>query len=933
MRTNIMRAGELCLLIATLTTGCVEQADHGPTPASQALPSPLSELSTKPTKPIAPPFEALRSAIASRDWSAVKELLGEQKPSGFILRAGLIEGYQGSPIPLLVRHPSIPALDMLVDTSATPVLTLVDLEGASHTLTPELEPIEGQEQSARLVLSQSALPAQGVLIMSKPGVDPLDASGWLLRVAVADDRWACGDIETACEAGDYACILSEQGACSEQDLDFMALPRTGDEQGIDLLLAYAQLHGDVQDVALAELSDTFDEQGAWHKLTFSAPDGAPPVHVASYSVEGELTPLTWREREGGDYEVLAPAQGFTSGGLLIVDVSQEGKRFSALGVAQLPVQAQASLSWCRDWAISACVQVEDRITQNGSTLNRPVAGITVRPTAATIFDLGFFGRWNAVTTDANGCFQTSRTICGPGAELPRAIKLDVSLRNNTLSVSNPLAFESIVDGGFFRVFDDGFWPNRWPGSHNMGTMRFRPGNGGALGSQIRQRQALTWTTSRLVQAATLARDPWMRFQDPYVIHYPMLFMTGLALPPIWPNPTVILIGDGSFDELTTLVHETGHAWHYMHNSGIMPNIITSLINGWSTHNCQEDINIGFMEGFAEFFARQIMCEELFDATLCGGVYPDGARFNNDPSSRRGLLDEGDCNAEQGSGLTTPNRVVRNDDGVTHALQLLVADNFYQRNFQTFASTATQPNPLPALPAACQWYPFNNLSFWDVLRTFRANPALGLNTNFSIANPNGIEEFYDRFRLVNNLPTGFIQDRRARWDAALTNNPINMCRQPCAELSPWWNGTQRASTLNGQRCDLMAAPAGQTPFVSQNRYYLTERNICPLGSFDTANCQVHHPAPGTTAFIWSGNMYTTALPGNVCPAGTWDGANCLIAYTPAGTSAFIYNGGLYTTPIKSCSVGARESADRCYVGTPPAGATAQVTQNTFSYPRQ
>lgn len=67
-----------------------------------------------------------------------------------------------------------------------------------------------------------------------------------------------------------------------------------------------------------------------------------------------------------------------------------------------------------------------------------------------------------------------------------------------------------------------------------------------------------------------------------------------------------------------------------------------------------------------------------------------------------------------------------------------------------------------------------------------------------------------------------------------------------------------------------------------------------GSFDGANCKFGEAPTGTSAFIWEGAYYYTALPGNSCPyPGSWfDGGNCYVRPTPDGTSPFIWDNGWY-----------------------------------------
>ncbi len=75
--------------------------------------------------------------------------------------------------------------------------------------------------------------------------------------------------------------------------------------------------------------------------------------------------------------------------------------------------------------------------------------------------------------------------------------------------------------------------------------------------------------------------------------------------------------------------------------------------------------------------------------------------------------------------------------------------------------------------------------------------------------------------------------------------------------------------------------------------------CPFGGwFDGANCYLGSAPNGTTAFIYAGNYYYTALPGPSCPLpGTWyDGANCFVQAVPPGATPFIFDNNWYYVPF-------------------------------------
>ncbi|MCF6319518.1 MAG: hypothetical protein L3J83_09625 [Proteobacteria bacterium] len=75
--------------------------------------------------------------------------------------------------------------------------------------------------------------------------------------------------------------------------------------------------------------------------------------------------------------------------------------------------------------------------------------------------------------------------------------------------------------------------------------------------------------------------------------------------------------------------------------------------------------------------------------------------------------------------------------------------------------------------------------------------------------------------------------------------------------------------------------------------------CPFGGwYDGANCYLGSAPEGTTAFIWSGNYYYSALPGELCPlVGSWyDGANCFFQPVAPGSSPFVYANNWYYVPL-------------------------------------
>jgi hypothetical protein len=154
--------------------------------------------------------------------------------------------------------------------------------------------------------------------------------------------------------------------------------------------------------------------------------------------------------------------------------------------------------------------------------------------------------------------------------------------------------------------------------------------------------------------------------------------------------------------------------------------------------------------------------------------------------------------------------------------------------------------------------------------------------------------------------------------------------PCLRPVTWWNGTRYAG-YDTANCYVTPVPAGATPFIYGNSYYVgsQQTTICQIGSYDSANC---YYGPATSSgFINNNSFYRTPGAGNTCSQGVFDGANCFIATVPPGSRAFIYAGNFYAT-TRRCAVGSFDGAN-CYLGTPPSfptPTTAFIYAGAFYY---
>ncbi|GMU03409.1 hypothetical protein KH5H1_75310 [Corallococcus caeni] len=158
--------------------------------------------------------------------------------------------------------------------------------------------------------------------------------------------------------------------------------------------------------------------------------------------------------------------------------------------------------------------------------------------------------------------------------------------------------------------------------------------------------------------------------------------------------------------------------------------------------------------------------------------------------------------------------------------------------------------------------------------------------------------------------------------------------PCAPTVTSHTGAPITATWDGANCHVMNIPAGASPFIYNNSYYVNagSSTSCPAPStWDGANCYIlPYPSWSTGYFVWSGSLYLTPGPGNACPSPTWfDGANCYVMPLPWGSTPFKWSNNLYITPLPSCPIGGFDGA-HCYVGAAPASRTASIWGSSFYY---
>jgi len=158
-------------------------------------------------------------------------------------------------------------------------------------------------------------------------------------------------------------------------------------------------------------------------------------------------------------------------------------------------------------------------------------------------------------------------------------------------------------------------------------------------------------------------------------------------------------------------------------------------------------------------------------------------------------------------------------------------------------------------------------------------------------------------------------KTCKFDVFVNETPVLTVTANDLNLATW--NLCPLGSFDGANCFVMAKPPNG--FIWGQGFYVPASNSskCPAGTFDGANCfLMPKPANG---FIWNNGFYVPAGPGGTCSVGTFDSANCFIMKAPWGSTAFEYNGNFYVTPLSVCSQGSFDGAN-CLLATAPAGTT-------------
>ena len=382
------------------------------------------------------------------------------------------------------------------------------------------------------------------------------------------------------------------------------------------------------------------------------------------------------------------------------------------------------------WTITGRLLVRESEI-DGDSHDRPVKGVEVKVSASDVGADGPWTEWGTVRTDADGDFSVAETNNGR----TRFFRVQARLNSSDLEVEDG----TVDDMTSLDVLDKN-WRTIWKSGSQLdgpavsvGTRVIASGQSFDLGDPIFRRSALVWYVLRSAIDRLNAEDAWFAITPEVKAIYPARGGFGTSWngsngriylhrdePDAW-HPDVVLF-------------RFMLQWHDYHTDGLRK------ASGFPS--------AFFAFGFALFAANALM-HELW-----------GSRLEL-PLNRRAVA--------EGLALSTPEEIESSEPGVQNALRVLRCDERQGWWSHLFGTALAYPDGRPdddgdgapdhpdevgvkhrldrrQVPTGP-----HHLSLWDILRTFRANPAKGWDTDLQVGNPDyGVLRFIDRAVDIHDL---------------------------------------------------------------------------------------------------------------------------------------------------------------------------------------
>ena len=398
------------------------------------------------------------------------------------------------------------------------------------------------------------------------------------------------------------------------------------------------------------------------------------------------------------------------------------------------------------WAITGQVRVRESEI-DGDSHDRPLKGIEVKVSASDIGADGPWTEWGTVRTDADGDFAVSETNNGKSRFFRVQARLygaDLVVEDGTLADLGAL---DLADRNWRTIWKSG--TQREGPAVSVGTRVFASGQSLDLGDPIFRRQALIWYVLRATIDRLKDEDPW--------------FAIGIQTKALYPsNPFLHTSFNG--DGRLYLHEHPDEAWYPAF-------VLARFMLMWHethTEGLYETTTRPFAQGFS-LFASNALMHELWEVRL------------ERPLNRRAVATE--------LAMSTLDEIEDSETGVQNALRLLRCGEREGWWSHLFGTAQSYPDNRPDDNGnGSPDYPDevgvkhrldkrqlpdepHSLSLWDILRTYRANPAKGWDTDMNVDDQTfSVLAFIDRAVDIHEISDTTRQVLRQCLDPLGTSEP-------------------------------------------------------------------------------------------------------------------------------------------------------------------
>ena len=362
-----------------------------------------------------------------------------------------------------------------------------------------------------------------------------------------------------------------------------------------------------------------------------------------------------------------------------------------------------------EWKIRGTLKVEDFLIPNttvdvdapngSATASRVLAGVKVKVKAA-LRQNGPYASWGTDITSPEGYFEITKDK----SDKPRKIRILIELNDSDLSVREKNRYETL-----------GIYEGRHSGpTVDLGEYVLAGGSGGTVQIST-QWKALTWYVCKCVIDTLREQGSRIAFKRKFRVHVPTWTLSGISWARGLGRDNVYVVQDAF--NLVTIIHEIMHIWNYQHNDGLS-NWLAAVWGDSDTAGDQENPNIAFHEGFAEYAAWELM-------HLIWGL-PKALPYPRNWHTTRGY--------------TSLARIEKNWHGVKSCLRMMTAANPSELDVGVagdgMLSYASVTGPTTGCPSG------QLVSFFDLLRVF--SPGRGWKKEWQVGNKSyGVRRFFRR----------------------------------------------------------------------------------------------------------------------------------------------------------------------------------------------